>query len=192
MRSCRAVTASAAKAGTSLASSGPGQATDRWERAYHAQGRTSYRGRGPRGYVRTDERILEDVNEQLCEDAIVDASDIEVHCAQGHVVLSGRVPTRWIKHRAEDIADSVRGVKDVDNRIRVAAEEPVAQGDFDTRRATGGQQDAADAGRTGQEDRSSTPQAAATGTGARGSGSRSGTATDRDEPDSPSPPHQAH
>jgi len=86
----------------------------------------------------------------------------------------------------------VRGVKDVDNRIRVAAEEPVAQGDFDTRRATGGQQDAADAGRTGQEDRSSTPQAAATGTGARGSGSRSGTATDRDEPDSPSPPHQAH
>jgi hypothetical protein len=165
---------------------------DRWERAYHAQGRTSYRGRGPRGYVRTDERILEDVNEQLCEDAIVDASDIEVHCAQGHVVLSGRVPTRWMKHRAEDIADSVRGVKDVDNRIRVAAEEPVAQGDFDTRRATGGQQDAADAGRTGQEDRSSTPQAAATGTGARGSGSRSGTATDRDEPDSPSPPHQAH
>src|SRR5690606_39709440 len=80
-----------------------------------------------RGYVRTDERILEDVNEQLCEDAIVDASDIEVHCAQGHVVLSGRVPTRWMKHRAEDIADSVRGVKDVDNRIRVAAEEPVAQ-----------------------------------------------------------------
>src|SRR5690606_5098688 len=33
-----------------------------WERAYRAQGRASYRGRGPRGYVRPDERILEDVH----------------------------------------------------------------------------------------------------------------------------------
>jgi len=47
------------------------------------------------------------------------------------------VPTRWMKHRAEDIADSISGVKDLDNRIRVAAEEPAAHGDFDTSTTTG-------------------------------------------------------
>lgn len=115
----------------------PGPSAAGWERAYRAQGQAGYRGHGPRGYMRSDERILEDLCDQLCDDPIVDASDIEVHCDQGRVVLSGRVPTRWMKHRAEDIADAVRGVKDVDNRVRVSAEEPVAQGDFDTRRTTG-------------------------------------------------------
>lgn len=114
-----------------------GESTAGWERAYRAQGRVSYRGRGPRGYVRSDERILEEVHERLCDDPIVDATDIEVHCDQGRVILAGKVPTRWMKHRAEDIADSVRGARDIDNRIRVSAEEPVAQGDFDTSRTTG-------------------------------------------------------
>jgi len=109
-------------------------ASGRWEQAYRAQGQGSHRGRGPRGYARSDERILEDVNERLCDDPIVDATEVEVRCEQGTVTLEGRVPTRWMKHRAEDIADSVSGVKDVDNRIRVAAEEPVAQGDFETAR----------------------------------------------------------
>ncbi len=116
---------------------GAGGTSGRWERAYRDQGRASYRGRGPRGYVRSDQRILEDVHERLCDDPIVDATDIEVHCDQGHVILSGRVPMRWMKHRAEDIVDSLPGVKDIDNRIRVSAEEPVAQGDFDTSRTTG-------------------------------------------------------
>lgn len=114
------------------------EAASRWEGAYRAQGYGGHRGRGPRGYTRSDERILDDVNERLCDDPIVDAGDIEVRCESGCVVLEGRVPTRWMKHRAEDIADAVSGVKDVDNRIRVAAEGPVAQGDFDTGRGRSG------------------------------------------------------
>ncbi len=117
------------------------QTTDSWERAYRAQAQGSHRGRGPRGYVRSDERILEDVNERLCDDPIVDATDIEVHCDQGRVIMEGRVPTRWMKHRAEDIADSVRGARDIENRIRVSAEEPVPRGDFDTSRTTGAHAD---------------------------------------------------
>lgn len=103
-----------------------------WDQAYRAQGQGGQRGRGPRGWSRSDERILEDVNERLCDDPIVDATEIEVRCEQGRIVLEGTVPTRWMKHRAEDIADAVPGAKEVDNRIRVAAEEPAPRGDFDT------------------------------------------------------------
>lgn len=89
--------------------------------AHHGiAGEGNYRGRGPRGYVRTDARILEDVCERLSDDPHVDASDIEVRCEQGRIALEGTVPGRWMKHRSEDIADSVSGVQDIDNRIRVA------------------------------------------------------------------------
>ncbi|MEI2431171.1 BON domain-containing protein [Lysobacter yananisis] len=91
--------------------------------AYREQGMPSHRGRGPRNYARPDPRIEEELNERLTEDALVDASDIEVSCSQGKVVLSGEVDDRWMKHRAEDIADACGGVKDVDNRLRVRGRE---------------------------------------------------------------------
>lgn len=103
-------------------------ASEQLARAYRAQGLPSQRGRGPRGYARADERILEEINERLCDDPIVDASDIVVRCEQGRVVLEGHVPVRWMKHRAEDIADAVSGAKEVDNRIRVGAPGPDAVG----------------------------------------------------------------
>lgn len=87
--------------------------------AYREQGLRGNRGRGPRSYARSDERIAEDLNERLTEDDLLDASDIEVRCSGGKVVLEGEVADRWMKHRAEDIADACYGVKDVDNRIRV-------------------------------------------------------------------------
>lgn len=86
---------------------------------YREQGVASYRGHGPRNYARSDERIAEELNERLTEDELIDARDIEVRCSQGQVVLEGEVADRWMKHRAEDIADACGGVKDVDNRIRV-------------------------------------------------------------------------
>ena len=48
-----------------------------------------HRGRGPRGYRRTDERILEEVNERLTEDAHLDATNIEVDVRDGEVTLKG-------------------------------------------------------------------------------------------------------
>ena len=38
----------------------------------------------------------------------------------GVAILTGTVGERWMKHRAEDIAEACGGIKDVDNRIRVA------------------------------------------------------------------------
>lgn len=77
-----------------------------------------HRGRGPKTYVRSDERIREDVNDRLTEDVWVDASEIEVAVAEGEVTLSGTVHDRSTKRRAEDCADAVTGVKHVQNNLR--------------------------------------------------------------------------
>ena len=79
-----------------------------------------YAGRGPKGYVRSDERIREDVCEYLSADDDVDASDIEVRVQDGEVTLEGTVQTRSMKHHAENLVDEVAGVKDVHNRLRVS------------------------------------------------------------------------
>lgn len=86
---------------------------------YSTQGR--YQGRGPRNYTRSDERITEELNERLTDDADIDASDITVRVSNGMVTLEGTVEDRWMKHRAEDIADSCSGVKDVTNSLRVGS-----------------------------------------------------------------------
>ena len=79
-----------------------------------------HRGRGPAGYTRSDERIREDVNDKLTEDWRVDASAIEVGVASGEVTLDGTVPSREQKRRAEDLVDSLSGVKHVQNNLRVS------------------------------------------------------------------------
>ncbi|RDZ29703.1 BON domain-containing protein [Lysobacter silvisoli] len=138
---------------------------------YREQGLRGNRGRGPRSYTRSDERIAEDLNERLTEDDLLDASDIEVRCSEGKIVLEGEVSDRWMKHRAEDIADACSGVKDVDNRIRVRGR---GQGAPTTATASEG-------GRQGTAERSGGGRSASAGTGTEptkqtGSGSGPGQA----------------
>jgi osmotically-inducible protein OsmY len=78
-----------------------------------------FRGRGPKGYKRSDDRIREDISDRLTDDWRVDASDIEVSISGGEVTLTGHVDSRDAKRRAEDIAESVAGVKHVQNNLRV-------------------------------------------------------------------------
>jgi len=80
-----------------------------------------HRGRGPKDYVRSDDRIRDDVNDRLTEDWRVDASNITVTVENGEVTLNGTVSERAHKRRAEDIADDISGVKHVQNNLRVAA-----------------------------------------------------------------------
>lgn len=77
------------------------------------------RGRGPRNAARSDSLVAEELGERFTDDELLDASEILLRVEGGHVLLTGEVPERWMKHRAEDIADGVRGVRDIDNRIRV-------------------------------------------------------------------------
>lgn len=76
-------------------------------------------GRGPRNYKRSDQRIEEDINEQLTRHGMIDATEIEVAVQNGEVTLRGHVDNRDGKRMAEDIAESVYGVKDVNNQIKV-------------------------------------------------------------------------
>lgn len=78
-----------------------------------------FEGVGPRNYARSDERIKEDVCDEISDDGEIDARDIDIEVRERVVTLSGTVPERYMKHRAEDIADSCRGVRDVENQVRV-------------------------------------------------------------------------
>lgn len=78
-----------------------------------------HRGRGPRG-ARPDAAIADEIYYQLTEDPYVDAGEILVSVEGGVVLLTGEVPQRRMKHRAEDIVADIRGVQEVNNRIRIS------------------------------------------------------------------------
>jgi osmotically-inducible protein OsmY len=81
--------------------------------------RMDHSGRGPQNYTRSDDRIREDVNDSLTDDWGVDASNVNVTVSNGEVTLDGTVATRLQKRRAEDCAEEVSGVKNVQNNLRV-------------------------------------------------------------------------
>lgn len=84
----------------------------------HSAG-VDYRGRGPRNQVRSDDSIVDELIDRMTDHERLDASEILVMVEDGVVTLSGEVPERRMKHLAEDLADAVRGVRDIENRIRV-------------------------------------------------------------------------
>jgi BON domain-containing protein len=89
-------------------------------------GRLGFRGRGPKGYTRSDDRIREDVCDRLTDDPAIDASNIEVKVSGGEITLSGTVASREDKRHAEDWAEATSGVKNVQNLLRV--EQPLELG----------------------------------------------------------------
>lgn len=89
-----------------------------------------HRGRGPRGYVRSDARILDDLHDRLTEDPRLDAGGIAVQAAGGDVTLTGTVAERDARWIAEDIAWSVSGVAHVRNDLRVRRPDPDDRGAY--------------------------------------------------------------
>lgn len=93
-----------------------------------SSGRTqNHTGRGPRNYQRSDERIRDDVNEELTRHPGIDASEIDVRVDNGEVTLTGTVDDRRAKRMAEDVAESCSGVKDVHNQLHIDQAQSQAQ-----------------------------------------------------------------
>lgn len=90
--------------------------------SYRAQTETddrSFKGVGPKGYVRSDKIIEEEVCELLTHDRYIDASSIYVGVERGVAKLTGVVTDRQQKFAIEDMVESVRGVSEVQNDIKV-------------------------------------------------------------------------
>lgn len=79
-----------------------------------------HRGKGPKNYRRSDEQIKDDICERLTQHGYIDASNVQVDVQNGEVTLNGEVNSRQEKRLAEDVTDSVSGVQDVNNRLRLS------------------------------------------------------------------------
>jgi hypothetical protein len=84
---------------------------------YSAYG--SHRGKGPKGYTRSDDRLKEIICEKLSDDPMIDASEISVDVAGQVVKLTGMVDDRSTKYEVEELIERCGGVKDIDNQLRV-------------------------------------------------------------------------
>jgi osmotically-inducible protein OsmY len=92
----------------------------RYQDTGHQRMMENRRGKGPRNYRRSDERVRENVCEVFYEHPGLDATGIEVEVKDGDVILMGSVDDRQAKRLAEDLAETIRGVSNVENRLRVA------------------------------------------------------------------------
>jgi osmotically-inducible protein OsmY len=128
-------------------------------------------GKGPKDYQRSDERIREDISERMTDDERLDASEIVVQVSKAEVTLSGTVSDREQKRQAEDMAELVKGVKNITNNIKVQR-----QGQADGAQSATEQTGNASAGSTGAA--ASTGGAGGSSGGASGKGQGRGAATD--------------
>jgi len=67
------------------------------------------------------------VSDRLSDSHDVDASEIDVKVEGTEVILSGQVSSKNEKRRAEDIAESVSGVSNVQNHLRVGQQQGMVQ-----------------------------------------------------------------
>lgn len=76
-------------------------------------------GKGPKGWMRSDERLKEQVSEALLQDRLLDARAIEVEVRDGVVTLDGTVAAPSGVRLAEMIVRRCGGVKAVANNLSV-------------------------------------------------------------------------
>lgn len=76
-------------------------------------------GGGPRLRRKTDDSLAQEIHEILISDPELDSTDIEVVVEGGAVTLSGEVEHPDAKLLAEELTESVSGVRLVHNRLVV-------------------------------------------------------------------------
>lgn len=88
-----------------------------------ANGGGNRRKKSPKNFQRSDERIKEEVYDRLIQDPDIEIDDIEIEVQAGEVTITGTVPQRWLRYRVEETVDSIWGIKDITNNLRVRREE---------------------------------------------------------------------
>jgi osmotically-inducible protein OsmY len=79
-----------------------------------------FSGVGPENYTRSAERLREDIIQRLTQHGQINAANIDVQVDDNcEVTLTGEVDNRQAKRLAEDVAESVWGINDVHNQIKV-------------------------------------------------------------------------
>ncbi|RZT31366.1 BON domain-containing protein [Cupriavidus agavae] len=85
-------------------------------------------GRGFRHHDRPDDRVLGDVCDRLAMHPGVDVAEVTVEVQSGVVKLGGTVEDRYERRLVEEIAESVSGVRQVENGIRLQPRGAAAPG----------------------------------------------------------------
>jgi osmotically-inducible protein OsmY len=123
---------------TSGAAYGQGGMQGNWSQGGMGMNRGQHTGKGPQGYKRSKDRIMEEICDILMQHGGVDASNISVNVDDnGEVTLEGTVSDRQQKRMAEDAIENVSGVNEVHNRLRVQQDSGAQQR---TSQTTGGMQ----------------------------------------------------
>ena len=102
-------------------SPGAPAASERW--MHGATDDIGHRGKAPKNYVRSDERVFEDVCEVLTAQDAIDASEMTVTVDKGVVTLDGSIATDHMKELAEEAIMDLPGVKSVRNTLRAMNKE---------------------------------------------------------------------
>lgn len=79
--------------------------------------RGEHYGKGPKGRIRSDKNIRDEICEALYFHPEIDASEIEVSVQEGIVYLKGKARSRGHKKLMENCAELVSGVEDVHNEV---------------------------------------------------------------------------
>jgi hypothetical protein len=117
---------------------------------YAGEGAGLHRGKGPKGYQRSDDRLKEMICERLRDDPHIDPSDVTINVQGGKITLDGTVDSRQTKNNIEDIAEQF-GVQEVQNNLRVQRQTPGTTGAESGKSASG-------KGSSGEESTSTTKQ----------------------------------
>ena len=100
-----------------------GQGSQGWQEPFgegqqYGSEQGMHRGKGPKNFQRSDERIKELLCERLHDDPYIDASEVSVTVQGSKITLEGTVDSRQTKNAVEDVAEQF-GVQDIQNNLRV-------------------------------------------------------------------------
>jgi len=76
-------------------------------------------GKGPQGWMHSDQRIYNDVCAALAFNHEIDATEINVNVDDASVFLSGSVFDKEMKDAATECVENIFGVKEVKNELRI-------------------------------------------------------------------------